>query len=427
MMIPELKKHDWLWLPTIYFTRGLPYVIVFLVSLVFYNRMGQSNGTITLNTSWFFIPFILRPIMGRVVTGFATKRFWILAMELLMAVCMFGVSQTISSKYWELLTMFFLFVTASASVVHDVAIARFYKQFVSPTETRHSSIHTIFLLVSIIVGMGIPVMVAGNLEVLNRVVTTSWMSTFDLLSITFIILFVYHLVVIPHPQDNPSVPVWSGLTRRWWMETKTGFMQLPNYGALLCFLLLFLIPEGMFFRIAPLFLIDPGSNGGLSLSPQELGLAQGSLGAFAAIFGCALGAKSLKKWGLRRCLWPMVIAITLPKMLYIYLSYNFVSTLSIINVCVVIEQFGFGYGITAYILLLVYCSQGKYSVFKFSIASALAAISLMSSGWFTGILQEYVGYRRFFVIVSIANILPFIVAALIHADKNLNERQTESL
>ena len=123
----------------------------------------------------------------------------------------------------------------------------------------------------------------------------------------------------------------------------------------------------------------------------------------------------------------MVIAITLPKMLYIYLSYNFVSTLSIINVCVVIEQFGFGYGITAYILLLVYCSQGKYSVFKFSIASALAAISLMSSGWFTGILQEYVGYRRFFVIVSIANILPFIVAALIHADKNLNERRTESL
>ena len=152
MMIPELKKHDWLWLPTIYFTRGLPYVIVFLVSLVFYNRMGQSNGTITLNTSWFFIPFILRPIMGRVVTGFATKRFWILAMELLMAVCMFGVSQTISSKYWELLTMFFLFVTASASVVHDVAIARFYKQFVSPMETRHFSIHTIFLLVSIIVG-----------------------------------------------------------------------------------------------------------------------------------------------------------------------------------------------------------------------------------------------------------------------------------
>ena len=365
----QTNTRAWLWLPTVYFTRGLPYVIVFLVSLVFFNRMGQSNSTITLITSWAFVPFIMRPLLGRFVTGYATKRLWVLAMELLMAVSMFGISQSITTPYWE-----------------------------------------------------IPLMLAGNLEVLNRIVEKSWVTTFYFLSITFLLLFIYHTIVLPRPQDKPSIPIRSGLTRRWWLETKTTFMQLPNYVALLSFLLLFLIPEGMFFRIAPLFLIDPGSNGGLSLSPQELGFVQGSVGAFAAIGGSILGRYAIQKRGLWSNLWLMVCAITLPKMLYIYLSYNFVSTLSIINICVAIEQFGFGFGITPYILVLLYCSQGKYSIFRFSLASAAAAFSLMASGWFTGILQEYLGYQRFFVIVAIVNVLPFIVAGFLKRTSDLDKK-----
>lgn len=408
-----LNNKKWLWLPTIYFTRGLPYVIVFLVSLVFFNRMGLSNGTITLLTSWFFIPFILRPLLGRVVIGYATKRFWILAMEFLMAASMFGISKLITASYWEIGSMLLFIIIACAAVIHDVAVARFYKLSISRKSPGVSSLHSVFLLMAIVVGMGIPLTLAGNLEMLNRVVAKSWVSTFYLLSVTFLLLFIYHFWVLPRPKDKPSIPVRSGLTRRWWLETKTTFMQLPNYVALLSFLLLYLIPEGMFFRIAPLFLIDPGSNGGLSLSPQELGLVQGSVGAFAAIFGCILGRQSIVKRGLMGSLWLMVCAITLPKMLYIYLSYNFVSTLSVINICVAVEQFGFGFGITAYILILLYCSQGKYAIFRYSIASAIAALSLMASGWFTGILQEYLGYQRFFVIVAIVNILPFIVTAFL--------------
>lgn len=410
----------WLWLPTIYFTRGLPYVIVFLVSLVFFNRMGQSNSTITLITSSAFVPFIMRPWLGRFVTGYATKLFWVLVMELLMAASMYGISRSITTSYWEISSILFIFTTACAAVIHDVAVARYYKLIISRKLPSLSSVYSVFLLVAIVIGMGLPLMLAGNLEVLNRVVESSWVTTFYFLAITFLLLFIYHAIVLPRPQDKPSAPIRSGLTRRWWLETKTTFMQLPNYMALLSFLLLFLIPEGMFFRIAPLFLIDPGSNGGLSLSPQELGLVQGSVGAFAAIAGCLLGRYAIQKRGLWNNLWIMVCAITLPKMLYIYLSFNFVSTLSIINTCVAIEQFGFGFGIIAYIYVLLYCSQGKYSIFRFSLASAVAAFSLMASGWFTGILQEYLGYQRFFVIVAIMNILPFIVAGFLKQKTDLD-------
>ena len=410
----------WLWLPTIYFTRGLPYVIVFLVSLVFFNHMGQSNSTITLITSSAFVPFIMRPWLGRFVTGYATKLFWVLVMELLMAASMYGISRSITTSYWEISSILFIFTTACAAVIHDVAVARYYKLIISRKLPSLSSVYSVFLLVAIVIGMGLPLMLAGNLEVLNRVVESSWVTTFYFLAITFLLLFIYHAIVLPRPQDKPSAPIRSGLTRRWWLETKTTFMQLPNYMALLSFLLLFLIPEGMFFRIAPLFLIDPGSNGGLSLSPQELGLVQGSVGAFAAIAGCLLGRYAIQKRGLWNNLWIMVCAITLPKMLYIYLSFNFVSTLSIINTCVAIEQFGFGFGIIAYIYVLLYCSQGKYSIFRFSLASAVAAFSLMASGWFTGILQEYLGYQRFFVIVAIMNILPFIVAGFLKQKTDLD-------
>jgi putative membrane protein len=416
----QTNTKTWLWLPTVYFTRGLPYVIVFLVSLVFFNRMGLSNSTITLITSSAFVPFIMRPWLGRFVTGYATKLFWVLVMELLMAASMYGISRSITTSYWEISSILFIFTTACAAVIHDVAVARYYRLIISRKLPSLSSVYSVFLLVAIVIGMGLPLMLAGNLEVLNRVVESSWVTTFYFLAITFLLLFIYHAIVLPRPQDKPSAPIRSGLTRRWWLETKITFMQLPNYMALLSFLLLFLIPEGMFFRIAPLFLIDPGSNGGLSLSPQELGLVQGSVGAFAAIAGCLLGRYAIQKRGLWNNLWIMVCAITLPKMLYIYLSFNFVSTLSIINTCVAIEQFGFGFGIIAYIYVLLYCSQGKYSIFRFSLASAVAAFSLMASGWFTGILQEYLGYQRFFVIVAIMNILPFIVTGFLKQKTDLD-------
>jgi putative membrane protein len=416
----QTNTKTWLWLPTVYFTRGLPYVIVFLVSLVFFNRMGLSNSTITLITSSAFVPFIMRPWLGRFVTGYATKLFWVLVMELLMAASMYGISRSITTSYWEISSILFIFTTACAAVIHDVAVARYYRLIISRKLPSLSSVYSVFLLVAIVIGMGLPLMLAGNLEVLNRVVESSWVTTFYFLAITFLLLFIYHAIVLPRPQDKPSAPIRSGLTRRWWLETKTTFMQLPNYMALLSFLLLFLIPEGMFFRIAPLFLIDPGSNGGLSLSPQELGLVQGSVGAFAAIAGCLLGRYAIQKRGLWNNLWILVCAITLPKMLYIYLSFNFVSTLSIINTCVAIEQFGFGFGIIAYIYVLLYCSQGKYSIFRFSLASAVAAFSLMASGWFTGILQEYLGYQRFFVIVAIMNILPFIVTGFLKQKTDLD-------
>jgi len=170
-------------------------------------------------------------------------------------------------------------------------------------------------------------------------------------------------------------------------------------------------------------LIDPGSNGGLALSPQELGLVLGTVGTFSLIGSSALGQTLVRRDGLKRWFWIFVIALVLPKFLFVYLSYYFVSTLSIINICMIIEQLGLGFGLTVYVVWLTHCTKGEHSTFTYSIGTAITAFSLVMSGWFTGFLQEYVGYRVFFLLVSLLGVMSVIVACFIPVTEEIGRRK----
>ena len=422
-IVDQWRSH-WLWLPTLYLTRGLPYVILLMTSLVYFNRMGLSNGAITLTTSWLILPFILRPLLGRLVVGYWSKYAWIILTELVMALSLGGLALMASSADWFEWTIFFLMIIATMAALHDVAIERLYK--------REAALHNcpafigtraISYMLSIIVGMAIPVTIAGNLEVIYRTVAPSWATIFRVLSVLLICLMLLHAITLPKDNIHANLPIWTGVTRQWWHDVKAAFVRRPHYVANLCFLFAFLIPEGMFFRIAPLFLIDPGSNAGLALSPQELGLVLGTVGTFSLIGGCALGTNLVRRDGLKRWLWLFVIALTLPKFVFVYLSYYFVSTLSIINLCMIVEQFGAGLGLIVYVVWLAHCTKGAHSTFTYSIGTAITAFSLVMTGWFTGFLQEYVGYRLFFLLVAMLGVISFIVTYFIPVTKEIGKRK----
>ena len=258
---------------------------------------------------------------------------------------------------------------------------------------------------------------------INRTVRPAWATLFWALAVLMIALTLLHALILPKAVVRAKLPIWSGVTRQWWHDVTAAFIRRPHYVANLVFLFCFLIPEGMFIRVAPLFLIDPGSNGGLALSPQELGLVQGTVGTFAFIAGCGLGISLVRRDGLQRWLWFFVMALTLPKFLFVYLSYYFVSTLSIINICIIIDYFGAGLGLTTYIVWLGFCTKGKHSTFTYSLGTAITAFSMVMSGWFTGFLQEYVGYRKFFLMVAISGIISFIVAYFIPITKDIGKRE----
>ena len=422
-IVDQWRSH-WLWLPTLYLTRGLPYVILLMTSLVYFNRMGLSNGAITLTSSWFLLPFILRPLLGRFVVGYWSKYAWIILTELVMALSLGGIAFTAPTSNWFEWTVFFLMIIATAAALHDVAIERLYKREAALYHRpAFFGVRAVSYLLSIIVGMAIPVTIAGNLEVINRTVAPSWSSIFWILSTLVTCLMLLHAITLPKDNIHANLPIWSGVTRQWWHDVKAAFIRRPHYVANLCFLFCFLIPEGMFFRIAPLFLIDPGSNAGLALSPQELGLVLGTVGTFSLIGGSAMGATLVRKDGLKRWLWLFVIAFTLPKFVFVYLSYYFVSTLSIINLCMIVEQFGAGLGLTVYIVWLAHCTKGEYSTFTYSLGTAITAFSLVMTGWFTGFLQEYVGYRRFFLLVAILGVISFVATYFIPVTEEIGKRK----
>ena len=80
------RKSNWLWSLPLYLACGVPYVTVFFTAIVFFNRMGLSNSSISFVSALCFLPIALRPLLERVVVWYGTKRRWIILTELAVIV-----------------------------------------------------------------------------------------------------------------------------------------------------------------------------------------------------------------------------------------------------------------------------------------------------------------------------------------------------
>ena len=214
------------------------------------------------------------------------------------------------------------------------------------------------------------------------------------------------------------------ILQEFWHTLKT-FVQKPQVWAGICFMLFYRMPEGLLAKVSALFLIDTTAQGGLGLSPAEYGLVQGTVGVIGLTLGGILGGILASRDGLKRWLWPMVMAITLPDLVYVYLSYALPTSLLIINVCVFIEQFGYGFGFSAYMLYLIYYSQGEHKTAHYALCTAFMALSMMIPGLFAGALQEAVGFHTFFLIVVAACSMTYIVTAFLKIDPEFGKKKQE--
>lgn len=427
-----LRKSPWAWVPSLYFIEGLPYVAVMTISLVLYKQLGLSNSEITFYTSWLYLPWVIKPLWSPFVDVIKTKRKWITAMQLLIGAAFGGVAFTIPTGFWLQGTLFFFWVMAFSSATHDIAADGFYMLGLNQHDQAwFVGIRSTFYRLATIFGQGVLVMIAGNLQVIFRdSIRYSWSLMFYGVTGLFIALWLWHCFILPHPdQDKGMQKIRMGDMARQLSHTiRTFFTKLPMRETLIAmfFMLMYRMPEGLLIKVSALFLIDSNTNGGLALTPQEYGFVQGTVGVIGLTLGGILGGMAAGKDGLKRWLWLMVCAITLPNIVYVYLSYVLPSSLTIINACVFVEQFGYGFGFTAYMLYLIYFSQGEHKTSHYALCTAIMAASMMIPGLFSGDLQELVGYRAFFIIVMAFCAVTYIVAALIKIDpafgkKNDNE------
>ena len=421
------NRNPWAWVPTLYFAEGVPYVAVMTISVIIYKRLGLSNTDITLYTSWLYLPWVIKPLWSPFVDMLRTKRWWILMMQILIAAALAGVAFIIPGPLWLQGSLAFFWLLAFSSATHDIAADGFYMLGLEQHEQAYFvGIRSTFYRIATIFSSGLLVGLAGVLQEFTHSIAYAWSLVFYFIAGLFIALWLYHSCALPRPaEDSNRVQKTAGdIVNEFW-QTLVTFFRKPQVWVGICFMLFYRMPEGLLAKVSALFLVDKMSNGGLGLSDVEFGMVQGTVGVIGLTLGGILGGIVASRDGLKRWLWPMVMAITIPDLVYVYLSYALPSSLLIINICIFLEQFGYGFGFSAYMLYLIYYSQGEHKTAHYALCTAFMALSMMIPGLFAGALQESVGYQAFFLIVVGCCAMTYIVSSLLKIDPEFGKKKAE--
>jgi MFS transporter, PAT family, beta-lactamase induction signal transducer AmpG len=620
---PEYRN-PWMWVPSLYFAQGIPYVIVMFVTVIMYKRMGISNTDIALYTSWLYLPWVIKPLWSPIVDLLKTKRWWIIIMQLLVGAGLGAVALTLPLPNFFQITIAIFWLMAFSSATHDIAADGFYMLGLSKhNQAWFVGVRSTFYRLAMITGQGLLIILAGYIEsntglpdvdisvridpqgasvgfqnpdslyitdlagesriivpfqtielntgkiaraesdsllrfarewniengfnpveqrarsdaataesegpsFWNKYVTQNierflrryfapksaqdlaldetgniafvyfhlsqepeegkevvvnfgrssgdnsimlavgerfvftaenwnrpaiaaiqldpkldfataavfsaragniplaWSITFIFLAALFLVFFIYHKFILPYPStDKPGIRDGSEGIMAEFFRTFALFFRKKKIGLILAFLLLYRFAEAQLVKLASPFLLDRQEVGGLALTTGEVGFVYGTVGLISLTIGGILGGILAARNGLRYWLWWMVAAITLPNLAYVFLSYNLPESFVLINLAVAVEQFGYGFGFTAYMLFMIYVSEGEHKTAHYAICTGFMALGMMIPGMFSGWVQEIIGYQHFFVWVVIATVPTFIIAYFVDIDPEFGKKKAE--
>lgn len=407
---PVSKKSPWLWIPTLYFVEGLPYFIVNTISLVMFKDMGMDNGTLALLTSLISIPWVVKPLWSPFVDLVRSKRWWILVMQFVMLAAIGLVAATVRLSTFTLTLILFI-VAAFASATHDIAADGFY--MLALDEKRQSAfvgIRSTFYRIASVFGQGVLVVMAGLLEKRMGNIPAAWSVTMIVSAAILALFSVYHLFVLPRPSDDaPAAEQTVGGIFRGFGDAFASFFRKKGVWLAIAFMLLYRLPEAFSVKMLFPFFRDPAELGGLGFSTDMYGVVFGTFGVVALLAGGILGGLAAARYGLRKCLWPMALSLALPCAVYLFMSIAQPQSLWVVGACVVFDQFGYGFGFSAYMLYMMHFSQGPLKTSHYAICTAFMALSMMLPGLVAGYLQQALGYVGFFILVMICCFATFLV------------------
>lgn len=413
-MRTRIEGHPYMWVPSLYLGESLPYAAVMLMSLVLYQEMGLSDTQIALYTSWLGLPWVIKPLWSPFIDCFRTKRWWILSMQLLIGASLALVALSLPTSIWLQASLVLFMLVAFSSSTHDISADGFYILGLSHQDQElYVGVRNTCYRIGMILGQGGLVMLAGILQQNGMPIPASWSVTFLVVSLLMLFLFGYHSRLLPQVEDTHSQHQQTNIMRDF-LQTFVVFFRKPHIISALCFILLFRLPEGLLTKIVPLFLKRSIAEGGLALTDVDYGIIYGTLGVVGLLGGGLVGGYLVSRFGLKKCLWPLVLSITLPDLVYVYLSYAQCTNLWIVGSCVFVEQVGYGLGFTAYTLYLVSFAHGERSTSVFSLCTAFQYLGgVMLPGMVSGWMSDSLGYRQFFIYIMAFCLVTFAVTAMV--------------
>lgn len=407
-------KSPWAWVPTLYFAEGIPYFLVNVVSVTMFKRLGMGNAELAMTTSLLYLPWVIKPLWSPVVDVFRTKRWWILAMQALMVLCFSGIALSLPARTGRPVGAFvpaliIFYVSAMLSATHDIAADGYYMLALDDhSQSLFVGIRSTFYRIASVFGQGVLVVLAGVLETRYGDIPQAWKMTLLLSSAILLLIFLWHLFSLPAERENKNAGGGRDILRAF-----STFFRKPGVWLAVTFMLLYRLPEALSVKMLTPFMLDSISDGGLGLSTAQSGLVYGTVGVIALTVGGILGGVYSARKGLRKSLWPMALSLALPCSVYLYMAIDQPADISIIYCCVALDQFGYGFGFTAYMLYMMYFSKGEFSTSHYAVCTAFMALSMMVPGFFAGMLQETLGYIGFFILVMICCIATIAVTAIL--------------
>ena len=397
-----------------------------------FKNMGMPNGQLALYTSMLYLPWVIKPLWSPFVDIIRTKRWWIIAMQALMSVAMILLPFLLPQAYGEemastplfFITLTLFWITAFASATHDIAADGFYMLGLdSGSQSEFVGIRSTFYRLSSIFGQGVLVAMAGHMETGYSDVNLAWKITLTVSAVIFACVTLYHTWSLPKPsQDNEQKSRTVPDILKEFARTFATFFRKRHILAALAFMLLYRLPEAFLVKMMNPFLLDPLSDGGLGLSTEAVGLIYGTVGVAALTVGGILGGIAASRWGLKKSIWPMAMSLTLPCLSFVFLAAFQPQNLWVTGACVTLDQFGYGFGFTAYMLYLIYFSEGEFKTAHYSLCTAFMALSMMLPGLVAGYMQEWLGYTSFFIFVMICCLATVAVTLLLRINPEYGKK-----
>lgn len=407
----------WFWVPSISFSQAVPYVAVMMLSSVMYKNLGVSNTDLAFYTAWLYLPWVIKPLWSPIVELFGTKRRWIVLLQLLTGAALASVALTLQLPEFFRMSLAVLWLMAFSSATHDIASDGYYMLGL-PTQHQQAAfvgVRSAFYKLAMISGQGGLVYLAGRLTVSSGDPAWAWSLVFGAMAALMLALSAYHQLILPRPDTDRS-HTGGGALWKDFVYTFRSFFQKPGIKATIGFLLLYRLGEAQLLKMAAPFLLDPRSQGGLGLSTETFGVVYGTVGVCALVLGGLAGGVVIARFGLKRSLLPMVFIMHVPDLVFVYLATALPTSNVLISACLAVEQFGYGFGFSAFMLYMVLVADGEHKTAHYAICTGFMALGMMVPGMVSGWLQQQLGYQYFFIWACVATLPAFFMTALVRID-----------
>jgi MFS transporter, PAT family, beta-lactamase induction signal transducer AmpG len=417
------SSNRWSWIPTLYFGQGIPYVVVMTLSVIMYKNLGLNNTDIALYTSWLYLPWVIKPLWSPFVDMFRTKRFWIVGLQFAIGAAFALVAFTLPMPHFFQISLAVFWLMAFSSATHDIAADGFYMLALKQHEqAAFVGVRSTFYRLAMIAGQGALVVLAGSLTESTGNVTLAWQIVLGILAAMFVLLGAYHQWALPKPASDVATR-GDGNVFANFVATFVAFFKRREILLILAFLLTYRLGEAQALKLIAPFLLDAKTKGGLGLTTSEVGIIYGTIGVIALTIGGLLGGWAISRKGLKFWLWPMMLAVHVPNLAFVFLAYTQPTNPVVVGTAIAIEQLGYGFGFAAYMLFMIMVADGKHKTAHYALCTGFMALGMMLPGMVSGWIQTQLGYPHFFIWVCICTLPSIIVALFLKIDPAFGRKQ----